>query len=252
MLTWTTADVSKMAGVSARTLRHYDAIGLLEPAETGHGGLRRYGHAELLRLQQILLLRRLGLALATIGEILDGGLDTIEALRRHADQLAEERRRLDRLAASVDATITQLEEGTTMEPETWFEGFDATRQAAYEAEARRRWGDAVVDAGDRAIRQMSPAERAAIPETFAALHRRLAEQLAAGRGADCDAAQDIVADHYRLIERLWGTAPTGEAYKGLAALYTDDAAFTATYDEVATGLARYLREAMDHYADTVL
>ncbi|WP_026931624.1 MerR family transcriptional regulator [Glycomyces tenuis] len=249
MRTWTTAEVSKMAGISPRTLRHYDAIGLLEPAATGHGGMRHYGHRELLRLQQILLLRRLGLALETIGDILDGGLDTVAALRRHAEQLEGERERLDRLAATVDDTIRQLEGGQPMAPETWFEGLDAGRQSEYEAEARRRWGDAVVDAGERAVKQMSPAERARIPARFEEIHQRLAARMEAGDGSGDDAVQAIVADHYRFMERLWGTAPTAEAYKGLGSLYTDDPAFTATYDAVAHGLAAYLRDAMHAWAD---
>lgn len=248
MRTWSTGEVSKMAGVTARTLRHYDAIGLLAPAHTGHGGLRRYGHGELLRLQQILLLRRLDLPLETIADILDGGTDQLEALRRHADQLADERGRLDRLAASVDATIRQLEEGNHMEPQTWFDGFDSATQARYRAQARRRWGDAAVDAGESAIKQMSPAQRGAIPARFQDLHTRLAALLKAGSNPDSDEAQAVVGEHYRFIAELWGTEPTAQAYRGLGEVYTDESAFRAMYEAIAPGLADYLRRAMDHYA----
>ncbi|THV40163.1 MerR family transcriptional regulator [Glycomyces buryatensis] len=252
MRTWSTAEVARMTGVTARTLRHYDAIGLLEPAATGHGGIRHYGEPELLRLQQILLLKRLGLGLDVVAEILDGGLAEVEALKRHADQLHVERRRLDLLSATVDATIRQLEGGQEMAPETWFDGLDAGKQAQYEAEARSRWGDAVVDAGEEAIRAMTPEERTRIPAIFADLHRRLAELREGGAGADNAGVQAIVGEHYRFIERLWGTEPTAEAYKGLGALYTEDPAFATTFDEVAMGLARYLREAMDAYAEANL
>ncbi|WP_232805540.1 MerR family transcriptional regulator [Glycomyces xiaoerkulensis] len=244
--------MAKLAGVTARTLRHYDAVGLLEPAATGHGGIRRYGRAELLRLQQILLLRRLGLRLETIGDILDGGLDPVAALRHHADHLQAERDRIDRLAATVDATIRQLEGGGPMAPETWFDGLDAAQQAEFEAEARRRWGDEAVDAGDAAIKQMEPTERAAIPGRFEDLHRRLGALLASGEDPEAEAVQRIADEHYRFIARLWGTEPTAEAYRGLGELYTDDPAFTATYDRVAAGLARFLRAAMDHYAQANL
>ncbi|WP_026925151.1 MerR family transcriptional regulator [Glycomyces arizonensis] len=249
MRTWSTAEVSKLAGVSARTLRHYDAIGLLEPAEVGHGGLRHYGQDELLRLQQILLLRRLGLALGTIGDILDGGLDTTEALRRHADWLAEERRRLDRLASSVDATIRQLEGGQPMAPETWFEGLDAHRQSEYDAEARRRWGQAAVEQAYTIMREMTREERAAIPAEFDSLNRRLAALLAQGRGVGDGDVAAVIADHYRLMERLWGRLPTAEAYKELGTLYTDDPRFNETYEAVAAGLALYLRDAMHAWAE---
>lgn len=252
MQTWSTAEVVKLTGVTARTLRHYDAIGLLTPAGHGHGGLRRYGRAELLRLQQILLLKRLGLRLDVIAEILDGALDEIAALERHAIQLAEERERLDHLAATVEATIRQLEGKQTMTPENWFDGLDAGAQAQLEAEARSRWGDAIVDAGERAIRAMSAEERSAIPATFEGFHRRLAVLREAGAEPADAGVQEVVEDHYRFIEKLWGTAPTAEAYKGLGALYTDDPAFNATFDEVQQDLAAYLREGMNAYADANL
>lgn len=252
MRTWSTAEVVKLADVTARTLRHYDAIGLLPPAETGHGGIRRYGQAELLRLQQILLLRRLGLGLETIADILSGGLETVTALRRHAEQLAAERDQLDRLAATVDDTIRQLEGGRPMAPETWFEGLDGAQQRQWEAEARRRWGDAAVDAGDAAVRAMSADERARIPATFEQFHHRLASLADEGAAAGSEAVQAVVGEHYRFIARLWGSAPTGRAYRGLGELYCDDPAFRATYDQIAAGLAQYLREAMEHYAEANL
>ncbi|THV27319.1 MerR family transcriptional regulator [Glycomyces paridis] len=252
MRTWTTTEVTRITGVTSRTLRHYDAIGLLQPVATGHGGLRRYGRGELLRLQRILLLKRLGLRLDVIAEIVDGALPEVDALKRHAEQLDEERGRLDRLAATVAATIRQLEGDQTMTPETWFDGLDAGRQAEYEAEARRRWGDAVVDAGDAAVRAMSPEERRAIPDVFEGFHRRLAELRGSGETAASGPVQAVVAEHYAFIAKVWGSTPTAEAYRGLGALYTDDPAFTATYDAVAEGLAAFLREGMDAYADANL
>lgn len=248
MRTWTTTEVTRLTGVTSRTLRHYDAIGILQPAATGHGGLRRYGEAELLRLQRILLLKRLGLRLDVIAEIVDGALPEADALKRHAEQLDEERERLDRLADTVAATIRQLEGDQTMTPETWFDGLDAGKQAEYEAEARRRWGDAAVDASDTAVRAMPEAERRAIPAKFDELHRRLAALKETGAPADSAAVQAVVRDHYEFIAKLWGTAPTAEAYTGLAALYTDDPSFNATYDAVAEGLAAYLRTGMEAYA----
>jgi DNA-binding transcriptional MerR regulator len=248
MRMWSTPEVVQLTGVTARTLRHYDAIGLLEPAATGRGGLRHYREAELLRLQRILLLKRLDLPLATIAEILEGDIGEAEALKRHLAGLRDERDRLDRLTVTVEATIHQLEGDQTMTPETWFEGL----HAGHEAEARRRWGDAAVDAGDRAIRAMTPEERRRIPEVFADLHRRLAEVRETGATPDSEAAQAIIADHYAYTERIWGTPPTAEAYKCLGSLYTEDPAFTATYDEPAATQVAYLRQGMETYADASL
>src|ERR1044072_9902791 len=93
-MAWSIAQVAKMSKVTSRTLRHYDDIGLLPPARVGSNGYRYYEREQLLRLQQILLLRELGLDLATIGKVVDGQNDPIDALRQHHRRLlrSEERR----------------------------------------------------------------------------------------------------------------------------------------------------------------
>ncbi len=252
---WSTAEVARLAGVSARTLRHYDAIGLLEPVGHGHGGLRRYGRAELLRLQRILLLKRLGLRLDVVAEILEGGLEPVEALKRHAVELEAERERLGRLAATVDATIRQLEGGQDMAPETWFGGLDPATEAEYREEARRRWGQAVVERAWDTLQELSPEERRAIPEEFNDINERLHACREAGKGPEDAEVQAVTADHYRLIARHWGSSgdgPTAEAYQGLGALYTEDPRFKDTYDQVGEGFAEYMRAAMDAYAEVNL
>ena len=249
---WSTAEVARMTGVSARTLRHYDAIGLLEPAAVGHGGLRYYGRAELLRLQQILLFKRLGLRLDIVGEILEGGLEPAAALKRHAADLATERERLDRLAATVDATIRQLEGGQTMAPETWFGGLDAATEADYRDQARRRWGQAVVERAWSHLQELSAEERRASPERLNDITDRLAALRGAGRDPSDAEVQAVTGDHHRLIAKHWGDGPNAEAYKGLGALYTDDPRFKDTYDRVGEGFAAYMRAAMEAYADAHL
>lgn len=245
---WTTAEVARLAGVSARTLRHYDAIGLLEPASHDRGGQRRYGRPELLRLQQILLLKRLGLRLDVVAEILAGDLEPVDALKRHAAEIDTERSRLDRLAATVEATIRQLEGGQPMAPETWFGGLDPATEAQYRDEARRRWGQAVVERAWSVLQELTPEERRAIPEAFHDINARLAALRDAGKAAGDQDVQEVVVDHYWLIARHWGEQPTAEAYRGLGALYTDDPHFKETYERVGEGFAAYMRAAMDAYA----
>jgi DNA-binding transcriptional MerR regulator len=107
---WSIAEVARMSDVTSRTLRHYDAIGLLPPAWIGADGRRYYRRPELLRLQRILLLRELGLGLAAIAEALEREADPVAVLRTHRDRLAGERDRLAHLVRTVDATIESLEE----------------------------------------------------------------------------------------------------------------------------------------------
>lgn len=142
-MAWSITQVARMSGVTSRTLRHYDEIGLLPPARVGANGYRYYEEDQLLRLQQVLVLRELGLGLTEIKEIVERHTDPVVALREHHRRLLAERDRLDDVTRMVERTIAELQrnEGkTTMSkisrPENLFEGFDGAR---YEADARERW-----------------------------------------------------------------------------------------------------------------
>ena len=134
-MSWSIQQVARMSGVTARTLRYYDEIGLLRPASIGTNGYRYYAHGQLLRLQQILLLRELDMDLTTIAAVVNGQHDQVEALRVHHDRLVAEGRRLDRLAGTVAATIAHLEKGTDMAAEELFDGFRFTRETIDELES---------------------------------------------------------------------------------------------------------------------
>lgn len=166
--TWTIGELARRSGVASRTLRHHDAIGLLAPRGVGAGGRRVYGRHELLRLQQVLVLRELDVSLRTVTEILAGdGADDDDArmlrrLREHLEGLLAERDRFDRLARTVASTITALDKGADMAADKLDEGFD---QGRHEAEARERWGDEPVDRGNADRDRMGPAGRPAGPST---------------------------------------------------------------------------------------
>jgi DNA-binding transcriptional MerR regulator len=241
-----TAEVVRLSGVTSRTLRHDDAIGLLRPAGSPPGGQREYGPAELLRLQQVLVLRELGVGLGTIGELLDSGAPPAGLLREHCERLLAERDRLDRLARTVASTIESLEGGVPVSAEDLYEGFDHRR---YEPEARERWGDDAVDRGARAWATLSADERAAHRQEGRAVSEALAAALAAGTPAADPGVRGVVARHHAWVAVFW--TPTPDAYRGLGAMYVDDDRFAATYEAVAPGLAAYLRDAIAAHADAV-
>jgi DNA-binding transcriptional MerR regulator len=246
-MTWSIAEVARMSGVTSRTLRHYDAIGLLPPAYVQPSGQRFYQTPELLRLQQILLLRELGVGLADIAAAIGSGPGTLTALRRHHTRLLAEQARIARLASTVARTITELEGNDPMapqinRPENLFEGFNA---ADHEDEARERWPEQV--------EQAQTVEQAAAPEQVTAEQQeitaqliRMAELMTAGRPPAAPAVQAEVDQHYRHIARYW--APGAEGYRGLGQLYVDDERFRASYEQIAPGLAAYQRDAMIVYA----
>lgn len=248
MAEWPITDVARMSKVSARTLRHYDDIGLLRPARTGRNGYRYYEQEQLIRLQQILLLRELGLALDTIAEVLDGQRDQVETLRRHHGWLVAERDRLARLADTVSRTISRLTEGDDMPAEELFEGF-AERQARFETDLVDRYGEGVrkhfADSREH-TKGWGERDYLAARDEMDALDARFVELLRSGVAVDDPRVFAVLDDHHAAVARFW--TPDRSSYAGLGQLYVEHPEFRARYDAKDPGLAEYLRDAMAAYA----
>ncbi|KOX13080.1 MerR family transcriptional regulator [Saccharothrix sp. NRRL B-16348] len=248
-MAWSIAQVARMSKVTSRTLRHYDAIGLLEPAWIGGNGYRYYEREQLLKLQRILLLRDLGLGLDTVAEVLDGRHRTVDVLRNHARWLAAEQERLAKLARTVSRTIEELEGGDEVKMEELFDGFDADRQARYEAELVERYGDQAqehIDEGKRRMKGWTKADADGFMAEWNTLRQAYAELFDAGVAADSPRALDVTDRHYRWVCRSW--TPNRESYTGLGELYVDAPDFKVQFDAHAEGFAEYVRDAIAAYA----
>lgn len=249
-MSWSIAQVARLSGVSTRTLRHYDEIGLLPPAGVRANGYRYYEQGELLRLQQILVLRALDLGLVEITAILDQERDPVVALRGHYQRLLREQDRLARVARTVARTLDELEtkEGTAgmakiSRPENLFAGFDPSQ---HDAEARERWPEQWEQA-KQFTDTLTAAETERLQREQTAAMIRMAEFMTSGTQVDDPAVQAEVDAAYRAVARMW--TPNADAFKSLGQLYVDDPRFTTTYDTIAAGLAAYYRDAMAVYAD---
>lgn len=253
-MTWSIVDVARISGVTSRTLRHYDAIGLLRPAWVGHGGRRYYETEELLRLQQILVLRELGLGLDAVRAVLTGSAahdaahdtahDTADVLRAHRERLLVERDRLDRLAATVAHTISDLEDGGEMAAEKIFEGF---KHNPYEAEARERWGEKAVDEANRRIAGMTAQQAEAVGTGYTRVHQGLARLRRDGVPVDDERVQALIAEHYGVVALFW--TPDAASYTALGRGYVDDERFRRTIGRGDDAVVEYLRDAMALYAE---
>ncbi|MEV5603846.1 MerR family transcriptional regulator [Streptomyces sp. NPDC052299] len=244
---WSIAEVARMSGVTARTLRHYDAVGLLRPARTGAGGLRYYGERQLLRLQQILVLRELGLGLEDIGRVLAEQVDAVEALRGHHRRLLAERDRLDTLAATVSRTIAELEQSrkddapmTINRPENLFEGVQPTQYQ----ESLRDF-PAHAERVAQHVAAMSPEDIAAGQRDRTARMIRLAELRAAGHAADSAPVQAEIEAHYRLLSALRPVA--ADEHLAMGRSVVDNPEWRAAYEAIAPGLAAFQRDAIEAY-----
>jgi DNA-binding transcriptional MerR regulator len=246
-------ELARAANISARTLRHYDAIGLLPPSWTQDSGERMYDLAAQLRLQRILVLRELQLPLDEIARVLAIDVDPLDALRAHRERIVREREQLAAVLTTLNSTINTLESGGDIMTANLYEGFDPAKQEQHEAELVERYGDEVRPAIVESHRRMSTwtdAEKAAIPEVFADLERRLAAELDRGADPSDAAVQAVIAEHYAYICRFW--TPDADSYAGLGDLYVDHVDFRARKDAVHPGLAEFERDAMAVYAVTRL
>lgn len=183
-------ELAKLSGVSIRTLHHYDAIGLLKPASVGENGYRYYGREELLRLQQILFHRELGMSLAEIAAVLEApGFDRLAALRRQRVRVMAETDRHRRLLDTIDRTIAELEGKQTVQDGDLYKGFAPEKQAEYEAYIVERYGEdgrRRVEAGRKRMAEMSSFQQQAYMDELAALEADLVAAVGAGVAANSD------------------------------------------------------------------
>lgn len=245
-MAFTVGELSKLTGVTVRALHHYDEIGLVRPSQRSAAGYRLYDEADALRLQQVLVLRELGVPLDEIGPAIDAAADRAALLRKHRAQLAEKRGRLDAMLAAVDAALEVLERGKqTMTTEDWKTMFDGFNPAEYEDEARARWGhtDAYQESARR-TKQYGKPEWEAIRTESEEIHARLAQLMQQGAAVSDPAVQAAVEDHRKHLER-WFYPCSKQMHKGLGEMYVADPRFTATLDKKGgEGFARFFRDAI--------
>ena len=228
-------ELARLSGVTTRTLRWYDQIGLLKPGRVAENGYRRYGPAQVDRLQDILYYRALGVELAQIRACLDDpDFDRLAALRGHLARLEGERARLDGLIRSVTDTIHAEERNEIMQDEQKFEVFKRQavecNEALYGREVREKYGDAQMDEANAAVMGLTQEQY----RTWTGL----------GEG------RRIAALHRRWLTLTGNRYDPGKHW-GLAALYTEDPRFTAYYDRSVPGCAWFLRAAVERWAETL-
>lgn len=225
-------EVTKVTGVTSRTLRHYDDVGLLTPSRTGANGYRFYDDDALVRLQRILLLRELGLALEEIRAVLDREKDEVRALRAHLDWIDAERERLERQRAAVSRTITALEGGDEIVAKDMFDGFDHTQ---YKDEVVERWGAEAYQKGDSWWRSLGDEGRERFLDEAAALSAAWTAGADAGLDPASDEAQALAQRHVDWLSGIPGTPGhgSGAVDKGyllnLADMYVADPRFAENY-----------------------
>ncbi|PKL08849.1 MAG: MerR family transcriptional regulator [Spirochaetae bacterium HGW-Spirochaetae-7] len=241
--------VATIAGVSVRTLRLYDELGLVSPSGRTPAGYRQYDEAALLRLQQVLLYRELDVPLDEVRRILDTpGFEALEALNRHRHLLELRTERLSRLIATVDRTMNRIKgEGSMMTVEELYEGFDKATIERYEREARKQWGDTLAyEQSRKRTRSMSKDEWKRVGTRGAALESAFAAAFTAGAKPDGPEAAGLCASWAEHLRAFYD--PNPEILAGLGRMYADHPEFRARYEAMAPGLADWLAAALEAYS----
>lgn len=248
---YTVQKLATLAGVSARTLRYYDSIGLLTP-QKNDSGYRVYGSAEIDRLQLILFYRELGFGLDDIAKLLDEpGFDETEALIGQREQLMRERSRLDLLITNVEKTISTKQGESRMADHEKFEGFKKQlvedNEAAFGKEIREKYGDAEVDRSNAKMLGMGQEQYEAFKRLEQELLDKLEHALKEGE-PEGSSGQEIADLHRQWLGFTWGSYEP-KAHAGLAEMYVADERFAAYYEKAGEGAAKYLRDAIIAYTD---
>ncbi|HEY2420837.1 MAG TPA: MerR family transcriptional regulator [Neobacillus sp.] len=247
---YTVQKLGKLAGISTRTLRYYDEIGILKPARINSSGYRIYGQAEVDRLQQILFYRELGVSLDSIKNIVTApSFDGAIALKEHREKLLEKRKQLDLLIANVDKTIAVTEGGRKMSDQEKFAGFKQKmiddNEKKYGKEIREKYGSDTIDKSNGKLKNMTQEQYEEVTNLEQQVKETLAQAFATGDPAG-DLAQKAADLHKRWLSFYW-TSYSKEAHAGLAQMYVDDERFKAYYDEKQPGSAEFLRDAIRIY-----
>lgn len=244
---YTVAQLATLAGVSVRTLHHYDRVGLLKPSRSAANGYRTYGEAELLQLQQILFFRELEFPLGEIRRIVTApGFDMRAALEDQRRLLVLKRKRLTGLMRTIDTTLEKLTKQKPMDDKEMYGSFSKEEMDAYTEEAKQRWGHT------EAWKQSQERTKHWTKEDY----KRIAEEgakftkvVASHMGEDPASApvQELIAKHYDALRTFY--EPNLVMYRGLADMYVADGRFKAYYEKFAPGLAQFMHDAMHAYCD---
>ncbi|MGB4025074.1 MAG: MerR family transcriptional regulator [Acutalibacteraceae bacterium] len=242
--------VSKMSGVSARTLRYYDEIGLLKPARIASSGYRIYGQAELDTLQQILFYREMGFSLTDIRKLLSApDFDREQAFMNHLAELGKKRGRLDTLIETVTKSIAAMRGEQTMSDKEKFEGFKQAmideNERQYGTEIREKCGEEAIERANARIKGMTH-ERFAEGERLrqeAEDTLKAALEIGDPAGELAQKACDLHGKWLAVFQPEYNKA----YHKSLGELYVADERFKVYYDKIAPGCAEFLRDAINIY-----
>ncbi|MRX74410.1 MerR family transcriptional regulator [Bacillus lacus] len=244
-------EVAEYAGISVRTLHHYDEIGLLKPSSVTEAGYRQYTEENLERLQQILFLKEVGFSLKDITEIIDApGFNRRTALKSHKRVLMEKKKRLEQMINTIEDTIAAMEGGEKVQGENLFKGLSLKEvkdiQEKYQEEVKEKYNSAVIEDSLRRTSSYSHEQWTGILEKSEAIWRALADRM--DQKPSAPEVQQLIGKWRELITTYYYDC-TLEIFRGLGEIYAADERFIKNIDRYGNGLAKFMSEAIHVYCD---
>lgn len=249
--TYTIQQLATLAGITVRTLHHYDKIGLLKPARRESNSYRQYGDTELLRLQQIMFFRELEFPLEKIKQIIDSpDFDTIQALKEHKKLIETKKKRMSELLKTIDNTIKKINQEKDMDDQELYEGFSKEELAAWNKEAKERWGH--TDQYKQSVgkyESLTKEEKLKMKKDGEALMDEIVANM--DKGHDSPEVQALVQKHYDSLRFFY--EPNLEMYRNLADMYVGyqgNTRFRAYFEKHHKDLPEFMRDAIHAYCDS--
>lgn len=248
---YTVKQLADLAGITVRTLHHYDQIDLLKPSQTGSNGYRYYDDEAVARLQQILLFRETGMELAQIRDVLDDpGFDALTALLAHRRVLEQRVERMFRLIETVDTTIAHIQKGIPMsDKKKMFGGLNQQQQDDYTREARLQYDPDMVNESVKRWNDYGKEKQQAIIDEGNTIYEAIAQAVADGKPVEDEAMQTLMQrwhDHLRYFYE-----PTTEILRGLADMYIHAPDFRQKFDALHPDMAETMQQAVAVYVDAL-
>lgn len=249
---YTIKKLAEMAGISTRTLRYYDEIGLLKPCRVNSSGYRIYGEKEVDVLQQILLYRSMDIKLEEIQNIIsDSSFDICQSLIEHRKHLISRRNQLDQLILTVERTIEYKKGEIIMSNKEKFQGLKKERleenERKYGKEIRDKYGRETVEASNNKFMNMSEEDFNKMNKVEEDIINGLREVVKTS-DLESNTAKEIYENHKKWLSFTWPSY-SKEAHVGLAEMYVADERFAKYYnDKAGEEVVNALRDIIVRYA----
>lgn len=243
---YTVHKLAQIAGLTPRTLRWYDKIGLLHPARVSEGGYRLYSDVEVDRLQEILLYRDMGIPLKEISSMLSQNPEQRQQkLNEHLLYLQQEHKRLEKLIQTVEHTLQSTQGGYQMNVKEKFEGFKKEKLAEnehnYGEEIRAKYDSKIVESSNNAWLNLKQDEYQEMKD----IEEQILSSLEQAVRNHADPCSSIGTEIYKLHQKWLNFTLkdyTNEVHISLAEMYVSDPRFTAYYDRNVKGCAVFLQD----------